>query len=235
MARDLMSGYGKLPVLHGVSIDVDENEVVAIIGPNGAGKSSLLKTIFGLLPMKQGSLSFGGEGMETLKAQERRSRGMALVPQDGGTFPHLSVQDNLVVSYSSLSGRQAQSEAMEAAYTMFPVLGERRRQSARTLSGGERQMLTFVSGIGGKPKFLALDEPTAGLAPSFVHALMQKVVEFKNEGSTVLLVVEENPLEVMSYVDRVYVLRAGEVQAEMTSGELLENQDLQTLFFGTKQ
>jgi len=228
---DLVSGYRNLPVLHKVSMDVDDNEIVALIGPNGAGKTSLLKAVFGLLPLTGGAVAFVDKDLKGLKASARRSLGMALVPQTGGTFADLSVEDNLRVSYSSL-GRTDSQQALEQAYVMFPQLAERRRQLARTLSGGERQMLTFVSGIGGAPPFLALDEPTTGLAPTIVQSLMESILRYKKGGSAILLVVEENPFEVLPYVDRVYVMRAGTIQAEMEADTLLRDKDLQALFFG---
>jgi ABC-type branched-subunit amino acid transport system ATPase component len=230
--EDLVSGYGTLPVLHGVSLAVSDNEIVALIGPNGAGKTTLLKAVFGLLPTSGGTVSFADTSLSGLRVGARRQLGMSLVPQTGGTFPDLTVEDNLRVSYSALGSDEAE-KALTEAYAMFPVLAERRRQSARTLSGGERQMLTFVSGIGGRPRLLALDEPTAGLAPTIVHGLMQAIVGYKNGGSAVLFVVEENPFEVLPYADRVYVLRAGVIQAEMPARDLLAQEDLEALFFGT--
>lgn len=232
MIEGLVSGYGKVPVLHEVSMEVRDNEIVALIGPNGAGKTSLVKAVFGLLPASRGKVAFGNTDLTGLKASARRHLGMALIPQMGGTFPDLSIDDCLRVSYSSLE-RTESLRALDRAYEMFPVLAQRRRQLARTLSGGERQMLTFVSGLGGSPQFLALDEPTSGLAPTIIRGLMESIVEYKKGGCAILLVVEENPLELLPYVDRVYVMRAGTVQTEMAPAEILEDQNLQAAFFGT--
>jgi len=231
--ENLISGYEGVPVLHGISIVVQEGEIAAVVGPNGAGKTTLLKAVFGLLPVIKGRVTFCETDLDGMKAVARRRLGMSLVPQSGGTFPDLTVADNLRVSYSILGGRRQIQEAVEDAYRMFPALAERRRQLARTLSGGERQMLTFVSGIAGKPRLLALDEPTAGLAPTLVQGLLEAIASFRQGGSGVLLVVEENPLQVLPYVDRVYVLRAGAIQAAMTADEILGRDDLEMLFFGT--
>lgn len=230
---DLKTGYGTLPVVHGVSLTVDVNEVVAIVGPNGAGKTSIVKAISGLLPLMGGTVTFDGTDLRPVKAASRQGLGMSVVPQSGNTFPDLSVQDNLVVSFSSLD-RAAAADAIEASFAMFPVLGERRDQLAKTLSGGERQMLAFASGIGTNPRFITLDEPTTGLAPTIVDGLVEKILEFRAEGGSILWVIEEDPLLILPHVDRVYVLNAGTVQAEMPAHELMADEALQSLFFGAE-
>ena len=230
----LESGYGRLPVLHSVSLRVEPNELVAIIGPNGAGKTSLGRAVFGLLPAMSGSISFDGEDLTSASTARRSALGMAMVPQTGNTFPDLTVEDNLAVSFSTLDGDAAE-RAVNTAYAMFPQLAERRKQPAKTLSGGERQMLAFASGSGSGPRFLLLDEPTTGLAPTIVHSLVEKIIEFKAGGASILWVIEENPLEVLPYVDRVYVLNSGAIQAEMAADELLSEGALQALFFGLER
>lgn len=229
--EDLQTGYGKLPVVHGVSLAVDTNEVVAIVGPNGAGKTSLVKAIMGQLPLMGGTVVFDGQDLVRVRSAARQRLGMATVPQIGSTFPDLTVEDNLRVSYSTLS-RERNSAAVAAAYEMFPVLGERRRQLAKTLSGGERQMLAFASGIGTDPRFIALDEPTTGLAPTIVDALVERILEFRDGGASILWVIEEEPLLILPHVDRVYVMNAGSMQAEMAASELLADTSLHALFFG---
>jgi ABC-type branched-subunit amino acid transport system ATPase component len=230
----LETGYGKLPVLHAVDLRVDENEMVALIGPNGAGKTSLAKAVFGLLPAMKGSVSFDGEDLTGANTARRMQLGMAMAPQVGNTFPELTVEDNLVTSFSTLAPDDSQA-AVDNAYTLFPRLAERSRQAARTLSGGERQMLAFACASGTKPRFLLLDEPTTGLAPTIVHSLVERIVESKNGGASILWVIEENPLEVLPYVDRVYVLNNGTVRAETVAEDLLSEEALRTLFFGLEQ
>ncbi|MDH4118544.1 MAG: ABC transporter ATP-binding protein [Acidimicrobiia bacterium] len=232
--RDLETGYGRLPVLHGVSIRVEPNELVAIVGPNGAGKTSMVKALFGLLPAMKGSLVFDGVDITGAPTARRNEIGMAMVPQTGNTFPDLTVEENLSVSFSMLD-RDAATKALQRAYDMFPQLDERRKQPAKTLSGGERQMLAFASGIGTDPRLLVLDEPTTGLAPTIVQGLVDKIVEFRSGGASILWIIEENPLEVLPVVDRVYVLNNGAVQAEMPAAELLADDALQDLFFGVER
>jgi branched-chain amino acid transport system ATP-binding protein len=230
---DLQTGYGKLPVVHGVSLSVDANEVVAIVGPNGAGKTSIIKAISGQLPLMAGSVTFDGRDMSTVQAAGRQRLGMSVVPQSGNTFPDLTVSDNLRVSFSTMAREDAML-AIEHAFAMFPVLGERRDQLAKTLSGGERQMLAFASGIGTDPRFIALDEPTTGLAPTIVDGLVAKILEFREQGASILWVIEEDPLLILPHVDRVYVLNAGTLQAEMAASALMADTSLHALFFGTE-
>jgi ABC-type branched-subunit amino acid transport system ATPase component len=227
----IRSGYGKVPVLHDVSVHVDERELVAVIGANGAGKSTLMKTITRLLPLMSGSISFDGHDLSGKDPRAAAKLDMAYVPQDGNTFPGLSVEDNLSVS---LIGRRRgeSAEMREQMYERFPVLRDRRRQAASTLSGGERQMLALASAMITSPRFLVLDEPTTGLAPSIVQSLIQQILRFRSEGTTVLWVVEENPLQVLEHVDRVYMMQAGVVERELAAEELLGDQTLQELFFG---
>lgn len=230
---DLESGYGKLPVLHGVSLHVDANEIVAVAGPNGAGKSTLMKTIFRLLPVMRGSIVFHGHDVGTMTSSQLAELGMGFVPQGFGTFPDLTVDENLKVSLTGHGGRDF-GGALELTYDAFPALKERRKQRARTLSGGERQMLSLASAMIVKPRFLALDEPTSGLAPTIMGALAEQILSFRDAGTTVLWVIEENPLEVLQYVDRVYLLQAGVIQRELAAVELLRDESLQELFFGTQ-
>lgn len=230
----LSTGYGRLPVVHDVSLRVDENEFVAVIGPNGAGKSSLAKAMFGLLPVLKGTVRFDSEDISGAGPSRRQALGMSMIPQTDNTFPDLTVEDNLKVSFSVFDATESEA-ALDGAYSMFPRLDERRRQLAKTLSGGERQMLAFASGIGADPRFILLDEPTTGLAPTIVQGLVNKIVAFRERGTSILWIVEENPLEVLPFVDRVYVLNNGTIQAEMTAEELLVEGSLQDLFFGVER
>ncbi len=231
--RNVRSGYGKVPILHDVSLHVDERELVAVIGANGAGKSTLMKTITRLLPLMAGSIAFDGTDLSDRDPRAAAKLDMAYVPQDGNTFPGLSVEDNLGVSLMGIKRGEA-AEMRERMYERFPVLKDRRRQAASTLSGGERQMLALASAMITSPRFLVLDEPTTGLAPSIVQGLIQQILSFQREGTTVLWVVEENPLQVLEHVDRVYLMQAGVIERELSADELLGDRTLQELFFGVE-
>ena len=229
--KDVESGYGNLPILHGVSLEVEPAEIVAVIGPNGAGKTTLMKTIFGLLPTRGGKLRFADQDLTRLSTPARAALGMAYVPQEASTFPQLTVYDNLAVSLLSTPGRE-QARRIGEMLELFPALGELRRARAGTLSGGERQMLAIASAMITKPQFLALDEPTTGLAPSIVAARIKDITAAREAGATVLWVIEESPMLCLPHVDRVYVMNSGELGASQPASELLDEELLQATFFG---
>jgi branched-chain amino acid transport system ATP-binding protein len=230
----LEAGYGRFPVVHRVSLRVGPQEIVAIVGPNGAGKSTLLKAIFRLLPILNGRVECDGLDLASLRAEELPPRGICLVPQMANTFPDLSVQENLRVSFSTLTTAKA-AEALHWSFETFPALAARAGQTARTLSGGERQMLAIASAAALGPTLLALDEPTAGLAPTIVHGLIRTISGLRERGTSVMWVVEEDPLEILPHVDRVYVLAAGLVTAELAASDLLDDRLLIEMFFGGRR
>jgi branched-chain amino acid transport system ATP-binding protein len=228
--RDLKSGYGPIPVLHGVSLSVEAGEIVAIVGPNGAGKTTLLKTIFGLLPASEGSVRFDGRDVTDMRTTSLAELGMGYLPQGSNTFPELSVEDNLRVAAHALKRSEA-DERLRAVFGEFPVLESLRKRRAKLLSGGERQILALASATVQSPRFLALDEPTTGLAPSIVARLIDDVLNLSRSGVTVLWVIEENPRQIIGHVNRVFVLQAGVITQESTSQDLLESESLEELFF----
>ena len=229
--RDVDSGYGDLPILHGVSLEVAPAEIVAVIGPNGAGKSTLMKTLFGLLALRGGTMTFGDEDLGQISAARRAELGMAYVPQEGSTFPELTVYDNLAVSLLRES-TLTQSRHINQMLDSFPALQELRRARAGTLSGGERQMLAIASAMISQPRFLALDEPTTGLAPSIVQERIADIVAVRERGTSVLWVIEESPMLCLPHVDRVYVLNSGVLGHSQPAEDMLDEELLQATFFG---
>ena len=227
---DLKSGYGPIPVLHGVSLSVDAGEIVALVGPNGAGKTTLMKTIFGLLETAEGSVRFDGEDVTGTRTTSLADLGMGYLPQGRNVFPELSVEDNLRVAAHALPRAKADG-ALRDVFTGFPVLESLRKRRAKLLSGGERQILALASATVQKPRFLALDEPTTGLAPSIVQRLIDDVLKLSRDGVTVLWVIEENPRQIIQHVNRVFVLQAGVITQESTAEELLASESLEELFF----
>lgn len=228
---DVSSGYGQLSVLHGVSMEIEAGEIVAIIGPNGAGKSTLMRAIFRLLPLHNGSIRFGDTELGNLPTGRLAQLGMALVPQGGNTFPDLSVVDNLSLGLLQESAKE-QAKRIDDVFETFPALADRRRQRASTLSGGERQMLAMASAMITDPKFLALDEPTTGLAPSIVRDRINDILSYRERGTTVLWVIEESPLLCLPHVDRVYVMNSGVLSESRPAADLLDESALQAMFFG---
>ncbi|WP_197380188.1 ABC transporter ATP-binding protein [Mycolicibacterium mengxianglii] len=229
--RDLTAGYGKLPVIHEVSLDVRSNETVALVGPNGAGKSTLLKSVFGLVEPMSGRIEFMGTDLATIPTAQLVRRGMAYVPQGGNTFPSLTVEENLRVALMPM-GRSKLSTGIDTAFDRFPSLRKRRGSSASTLSGGERQMLAVAGALAAEPKLLALDEPTTGLAPTIVQELIARLAETAKDGVGVLWVVEENPAVILPHCDRVHIMQAGRISPEQDVASVLEDEGLRKLFFG---
>ena len=227
----LEAGYGGFPVLHGVHLEVAAGEIVAVVGPNGAGKSTLLKTIFRLLPAAGGSVSFEGTDLQRYPAHGLAELGMGYVPQENNTFPDLTVRDNLSVALRGSSPVEIRRRVGEVAES-YPALRDRMGQNASTLSGGERQMLALASAMITGPRFLALDEPTTGLAPSIVRERIDDILRIRDSGTTLMWVIEESPLVCLPHCDRVYVMQAGVLGDPVSSQEVLEDAALQSLFFG---
>jgi ABC-type branched-subunit amino acid transport system ATPase component len=224
--RDLQAGYGRLAVLHGVSIDVPAGGSVAILGPNGAGKSTLLKAIARQLPVMGGDLRFDGASYGAENATWAARHGIALVPQSGNVFADLTVRDNLRLS--ALRRPDAPAAVAEAV-ARFPVLGERADQLAGSLSGGERQMLAISAALLLKPALLLLDEPTTGLAPLIAAETAEAVAGVCRGGTAVLWVVEQMPELALRRVQHAYVMEAGRVQFEGSPQELMDGGRLEQL------
>ncbi len=227
--RSVKSGYGKMEVLHEISIKVFKKEIVVIVGPNGAGKTTLLNTIFGIATLHDGDIIFEGKKLNKLKPYRIVSLGIGYAPQLGNIFPNLTVDDNLTMG-AYIRGRDPEIDSdKEEIYRLFPEIARRRNQKGKTLSGGERQMLAVARALMAKPKLLLLDEPTAGLAPKAAQALLNKVTEIRERGVTILLV-EQNVRKALSVADRVYVLVSGRIIKEIPKEELgLVN--IEELFF----
>ncbi len=228
------SGYGKLPVLHGVNITVEAGELAAVFGPNGAGKSTMAKSVFGKLPLSAGQITYDGQRLDAVTTERMNGLGLAYVPQEANSFPALSVEDNLRVGLAGRRGIDTRT-ALDRAYDMFPVLGSRRRQRASTLSGGERQMLALASAVVLEPKFLLVDEPTSGLAPIIVDGLIEKTLEIAGTGTTILWIVGDDAPKILPHADRRFLMQSGVIAGEWAKNETLEENDLAELFFGTER
>lgn len=225
----LVAGYvPEVDILCGVSLSVREGEIATVIGPNGAGKSTLIKTIFGLLRPRRGTVTLRGEDLTGLEPHSITRRGMSYVPQLDNVFPSLSVEENLEMG--SLDRSQTK-ERIAVMYELFGRLGERRTQAAGTMSGGERQMLAMARALMPEPRVLLLDEPSAGLAPAFVEAIFEKVREINEAGVTVVMV-EQNARRALAMSDRGYVLDLGQNRFQGSGGELLEDPKVAELYLG---
>jgi branched-chain amino acid transport system ATP-binding protein/neutral amino acid transport system ATP-binding protein len=225
----IVAGYvPEVNIINDVSIAVRPGEIVTVIGPNGAGKSTLIKTIFGLLKPRSGRVLFEGEDITGAKPHTITRKGLGYVPQIDNVFPSLTVTENLEMA--SLD-RSRTGEQMDRMFELFPRLGERTRQTAGTMSGGERQMLAMAMALMPDPKVLLLDEPSAGLAPAFVDALFAKIEDINNTGVTIVMV-EQNARRALSMSDRGYVLDVGTNRFEGSGRELLEDENVVGLYLG---
>ncbi len=222
-------GYGDMEVLHEVSIEVKEGEIVSIIGPNGAGKSTLMKMIFGLLRPWQGHISFNGREITGLEPDRIVRLGLCYVPQIENVFPSLTVQENLEMGAFILDGDI--TDRLERVFALFPLLKERRKQRVGKMSGGERQMVAMGRALMLDPKLLLLDEPSAGLAPKLVEMIFEKILEI-NKSGVALLIVEQNAKKSLELAHRGYVLANGQNRFEGTGKELLNNPDVGRLYLG---
>jgi neutral amino acid transport system ATP-binding protein len=228
--QKVVAGYvAELDILKGVSVRVEKGQTVCIIGPNGAGKSTLIKTIFGLLPPREGSIRFQGEEIGGLRPETVVEKGMAYVPQLGNVFPSMTVDENLEMG--AWTRRDGVQEAKDRVFEMFPVLSKRRRQRAGTMSGGERQMVAMARALMVDPVLLLLDEPSAGLAPAVVEEVFINIRRIAQEGIPILLV-EQNAKKALGYSDYAYVLDVGRNRFEGSGQELLENPEVGRLYLG---
>lgn len=222
--------YGNIHAIQGVSLTVDEGEIVTIIGANGAGKTTILKTIVGLLRSKTGSIRLGGEDISAISTAAIVQRGIALVPEGRRVFPRLSVADNLILGAYARKDKEVKQD-LDRIYTVFPRLAERKKQAAGTLSGGEQQMLAMGRGLMSKPRVLLLDEPSMGLAPLLVRQIFETIVDINEMGTTILLV-EQNAHMALSIAHRGYVLETGTVALTGEAAGLADNEQVRSAYLG---
>jgi len=230
-AEKITGGYGKIDILHDVSLSVRPGEIVSIIGPNGAGKSTAFKTIVGLLRPRTGTINFNGEDITGLRPDLVLRRGLAYVPQGRIVFPQMTVLENLEMGAYIVTETARVTAALERVYALFPVLAERRKQKAGTMSGGEQQMVAIGRALMTVPKLILLDEPSLGLAPKFVTLIFEKLVEMKRAGYTLMLV-EQNAARALAIADRGYVLELGRNRFEGPGQRLLADPDVKRLYLG---
>ena len=227
--KNVVSGYGGMEILHGVSIHVEEGEVVSIIGPNGAGKSTLMKTVFGLLKTWDGHVRFADEEITSVVPEQIVRKGMCYVPQVDNVFPSLTVQENLemggFIRDDDLTPR------INEIFELFPILKERRRAHVKTLSGGMRQMVALGRALMLDPRMLLLDEPSAGLAPIVVEMIFERIRAINEQGVT-FLIVEQNALKALENSSRGYVLVDGQNRLDGKGQELLADEQIGELFLG---
>jgi branched-chain amino acid transport system ATP-binding protein len=229
---DVHSYYGNIHALKGVSLEVNEGEIVTLIGANGAGKSTTLKTISGLVRPRQGTVHLAGEDLAEYSAYEIVSKGISQVPEGRGVFARLSVMENLDMGAYVRDDPQQIAEDVDRVFSVFPRLKERRKQVAGTLSGGEQQMLAMGRAMMARPKLLLMDEPSMGLAPILVEGIFETVQNINQEEGTTILLVEQNALMALQVADRGYVIQTGEIVLQDSAKALQNNEMVQKAYLG---
>jgi branched-chain amino acid transport system ATP-binding protein len=229
--KDLSAAYGVIPVLHGVNLEVREGEIVALLGANGAGKTTLLNNISGVLPVKEGSISFMGADIQHLSSDRIVKLGISQIPEGRKIFPYLTVKENLLMGACTPEAWKKKKEMMEKACTLFPILKERASQRANLMSGGEQQMLVIARGLMAQPKLLMIDEPSLGLSPIIMSQIYDVIKTFPAEGITVLLS-EQNALYALEISSRGYVLQDGHIVLTGTNDFLLNSELVKKAYIG---
>lgn len=223
--RDLTIRYGPFLAVDDVSIGVEEGEIVGIVGPNGAGKSSIVRAIGGIVPPVSGAIEFKGTDLLRSPPHERVGRGLSIVSEGRGLFPHMSVEENLRIGGDPLSDRRRCTLNIDRSCAMFPILAQRRRQPAGTMSGGQQQMLAVAVGLMSDPRLLILDEPSLGLAPIVIGDI-GRTLRALREGGLTIAIFEQNAKLTCSVADRIYLLASGVIRHHGPSNELMNSPDI---------
>ncbi|HZB31401.1 MAG TPA: ABC transporter ATP-binding protein [Streptosporangiaceae bacterium] len=227
--KDIHVHYGKIAALKGISVDVDQGEIVTLIGANGAGKSTTLKTISGLRPLSSGRIIFDGKDISRMPGHRRVLAGIGQAPEGRGIFPGMTVTENLLMGAYARKGELTKD--LDEVFELFPRLAERKNQAGGTMSGGEQQMLAIGRALMTQPKVLLLDEPSMGLAPVLVTQIFSIVQEINRRGTTVLLV-EQNAQQALQVADRAYVLETGTIVKSAAARELLDDPQVRAAYLG---
>lgn len=232
--HNVHSYYGKIHALHGISLNVEEGEIVTLIGANGAGKSTTLRTISGLIHPREGKVTLGGRDITGLQPHTIVEAGVGHVPEGRGIFPRLTVRENLEMGAFTIRDPAEISRRMERVFVLFSRLKERINQKGGTLSGGEQQMLATARGLMMRPKILLMDEPSMGLAPVLVDAIFDVIGDLNKQDGTTILLVEQNALMALSVAHRGYVLQTGSIVLTDTAENLKKNEMVRAAYLGVK-
>jgi len=229
VGQSMVGGYGKTTILHDCTIQVDRGEIAVIVGPNGAGKSTAMKALFGMLDLSEGAVTLDGENITELSPQERVTKGMGFVPQTNNVFVSMSVEENLQMG--AFTRTDEFQDTIDQVYELFPILGDKRKQPAGELSGGQRQQVAVGRALMTQPTVLMLDEPTAGVSPIVMDELFDRIMEVRNTGIAVLMV-EQNARQALEIADKGYVLVTGENKYTDTGAALLADAEVRKTFLG---
>ena len=231
VVKDLVSGYSKMPAIHGVSFKVEEGQVVAILGSNGAGKTTTLKTVMGILPAMSGSITYQGENLIGTPSHKMAAKGISMVPEGRHLFPKLSIYDNLMMGAYTIKDKNKIKEKLDVIYDIFPILAERKTQLAGTMSGGEQQMVAIGRALMCDPKLLILDEPSLGIMPKLVDEIFEFIKTINKMGVTIVII-EQNAEKTLAFSDYAYVISDGKTVIEGTAQELMNDDQVQRVYLG---
>lgn len=228
--KDLYVAYGDIEAVHGISFGVDQGELVSIIGANGAGKTTTLRALMGLQPARRGTVTFDGQDITHMPAHKRAALGIRMVPERARCFPQLSVYENLQMGVYGMQSKLAGQ--LDAIYELFPILRERGRQSAVTLSGGEQQQLAIARALVSEPRLLLVDEVSMGLMPKLAEQVFEVLKSLNKDRKLTILLVEQNALSSLRISDRGYVLETGNINVEGTTKELMADERVRSAYLG---
>ncbi len=231
VAENVVTGYGKQEIVRGVSLSAEAGKITCIFGPNGCGKSTLLKAIAGALPVWRGTVKLGDTALSNLPVHEVVRHGLVLMPQGGGVFPRLTVMENLRMGGYAIADQNAVERRIEALIDQYPSLARRRRTAAGSLSGGEQAMLSLARALVSEPRFILLDEPSAGLSPAMVNETLERITTLTRQGIGILMV-EQNIREAMPIADKLYILAAGEKRFEGTPRDVRDDRQIMDIYMG---
>jgi branched-chain amino acid transport system ATP-binding protein len=230
--KDVSTFYGNIQALKGISLEVDEGEIITLIGANGAGKSTTLMTICGIVPPRSGEITFKGSSILSTSANEIVALGISQVPEGRHIFPYLSVMENLDMGAFLRNDKQEIKKDMEYIFDLFPILAERRHQAGGTLSGGEQQMLAISRALMARPKLLLMDEPSLGLAPLILGQIFDIIKKINTENRTTIFLVEQNANQALKIAHRGYVMENGKITLSDSAEKLLSNEDVKKAYLG---
>lgn len=231
VVKDLVSGYSKMPAIHGISFQVDEGQIVAILGSNGAGKTTALKAVMGVLPVMSGTITYKGENLAGVPSHKMVTRGISMVPEGRHLFPKMSIYDNLMMGAYTIKDKAAINEKLETVYEIFPILAERKNQLAGTMSGGEQQMVAIGRALMCNPQLLILDEPSLGIMPKLVDEIFEFIKKINKMGVTIIII-EQNAEKTLSFADYAYVIADGETVIQGTANDLMRNEAVKKAYLG---
>ena len=232
VVKDLVSGYSKMPAIHGVSFKVEEGQVVAILGSNGAGKTTTLKTVMGIIPAMSGSVTYQGESLIGVPSHKMVTKGISMVPEGRHLFPKLSIYDNLMMGAYTIKDKTKIKDKLDVIYNIFPILAERKDQLAGTMSGGEQQMVAIGRALMCDPKLLILDEPSLGIMPKLVDEIFEFIKEINKKMGVTIVIIEQNAEKTLAFADYAYVISDGKTVIEGSAQDLMNDDQVQKVYLG---